>query len=211
MVGSLYNPHRTPKKRKAQEDLPEFDPKEDSPFSHYDVRESGTIVGWSTMAGNPSEFWLHGGTGAFRIVNKDGSKSEFWPGETKQEFEGLSITTEHNYDLNTGGILTVKTKGGLEAQISGEGHITIGGATVINILDDSAISVKGNALVTASGTVTLNGDGAMNLRSGGDFTIGSKGAINMQAGGGINLQPNGAGASGYKSEEFSPASGSFEG
>ncbi len=168
-----------------------------APFMHYEVRENGTVHAYSTEAGNRMEAWFQGGTGAFRIINNDGSMSEHFPGDSRVEYEGMTMTISNNLDQHIGGHLSVKTKGGAEVQITGDGQITIGGAALINILGDAGISVKGNAKIMSGGGMDLDAAGSMNIKTGGGLNIGAAGGITVQ-GASVDINPGGA-KSGYDS------------
>ena len=177
------------------------------PYVHTHVLQNGTTRYWSEQANNPSEAWFQGGTGAFEICDPDGSTSKFCPGESRIEHESLSVTISENSDTHVGGHMTIKSKGGLEMEVTGEGNITIAGATAINILDNAGIAVQGNATLSIKGTMSIDAD-AVNIRSKGAMTLGSGGAMSIQAAGGIAMQPNGSGADGYSTSAHSPAKSS---
>jgi len=170
-----------------------------APYMHYEVRENGSVYAYSTEATNRMEAWFQGGTGAFRVINNDGSKSESFPGDSRVEYEGMSVSITNNLDQHVGGHMTIKTKGGAEVEISGDGAITIGGAAMINILGDAGIAVKGNAKIMAAQQLDLDAAGDLNIKAAGAMNLGSGGAINIQAGGGVKIQKAGSGTSGYDS------------
>ena len=182
------------KTKRAQDTTPLMG---DYPWAHYDIRENGTIHAYSTQADNASEAWFQGKTGAYRIVNNDGSVSSHSPGESRIEMESATFTVSENLDFHGGGHLTVKTKGGMEMQVSGEGNITIAGATGINLLDHCGIIVQGNATLSVKGNLNLNSEaGSININGKSGVNIGSSGGIKMQAAS-IAMQESGDGADGY--------------
>jgi hypothetical protein len=179
----------------------------DYPYAFYDVRESGTIHAWSENANNPAEAWFQGATGAYSIVNPDGSTTTHKPGESRVEKESITVTITENSDTHIGGHMTMKMKGGMEIEASGDGQVTIGGAAVINILGNGILNVQGNATVASKGTMNLNAAEGMNIRAGGGMTIGATGAISLQAGGGIKMQENGDPGDGYSTTNHAAAAG----
>lgn len=161
----------------------------------YDIKPNGSWAGWSRNANN-SAYMKSFPTGTFIAHNKDGEISFRGMGETRFELGGFTVSASDNVDVASGGMLTVKTVGGLEAQISGDGNITIGGATLINILGDAGIAVKGNATISAGGSASVDAAG-ISLSSSAGIAIGAAGGISLQAGGGIKMQEGGAKVSGY--------------
>lgn len=204
MTDKSGNPHRERGERVSNKTMPELADKKNPQNAHLNVYQNGMVVGASDAADNPV-FFAHHPSGSSLVVNKDGSSAIRMSGESRVETHGMTVTASENIDLAVGGHLTVKTVGGMEAQISGDGQITIAGATVVNMMGDAAVAVKGNCSLGVEGHASISAKGGLNLRSGGDMTIGSKGGLNIQAGGGIRFQPKGSGKSGHTVADLEPA------
>ena len=165
------------------------------PYVKVEASPGGKIKGYCDHPDDTTEYYSYP-NGTSLVINKNGETSIRCVGETRMETHGFTLGVSDNVDVAAGGLLTVKTVGGLEAQISGDGNITIGGATLINILGDAGISVKGNATISAGGSASVDAAG-ISLSSSAGIAIGAAGGISLQAGGGIKMQEGGAGTSGY--------------
>jgi len=189
------NPNREKGSRNATDTTPIMGYTKNDQHSNYKVLQNGITMAWSTHANTAQQYWHHP-AGSHVNWSKDGSLSMRAMGETRFEGHAMTLTTSENIDIASGGMLTVKTVGGLEAQISGEGQITIGGAATINILNDATIGVQGNATISAGGSASIDAAG-ISLSSSAGIAIGAAGGISLQAGGGIKMQESGSKVSGY--------------